>query len=857
MEIECMIFDWRKIGTEISGDKTLIMGFGNTEDGESLAIRIHDFYNYVYVEIENLTIFGSNPYDSIKKINSILKRNRMAKYAIVTKKFLRKFLEGNKVFVQCFFNNSNALNHFCNLMKKNHIQVHEESISIEEKFLCSLDISNTGWIRCTCSEVPQEMKLSTLKKEYFSSHDKIRGFVKNYIPKPLIVSMDIEVYSSNEKSMPDSSLSSDKIFMISVISQRYLDPSTMKKYLLYVSECDVIINNAKCIRFDNEKELIDGYLDIVVKLDPDVIIGYNIFAFDFRYMDTRMQRRLYEIKNTSRIINGKTERIEINWQSSAYGFNDYLILDSLGRCPIDVFQYIKKEHKLQQYGLSFVSENFLGDKKLDMSPKNMFKLYRKGDSVSMAIIGEYCIKDSVLTMNLFDKMNIWVCFTEMSNIMRTKIRDLYTRGQQIRVRAQLYKECHDSNMVMDKIENMKETFDYEGAIVINPIPGIYKWCIALDFSSLYPSIIISHNMCYSTFIHSKYDYMIHDEQCHIVIINNKKYRFAKNPKGVVPNLLEKLISNRKETKNSIKKEKDDLAKIILDRRQWAYKISANSVYGSYGAKNSQYLQFVEGAECTTAVGRKFITEASYLIEKNYFVKNIYGDTDSCIIRCPILKDYESCKKLGLKISKEVSLHFPEPVKLEFEDVFEVFLLITKKRYTAMSANTGKKIYKGVVVSRRDSCTLVRDIYSEILHMIMTDKPKEEIKEYLKNVLLNVVQGNVDIKNLVIRRTLNKNYSSSANPQLIYSKRLEEMGIQTVPGDRLEFVFVKSNHKLQGHKMYPPEMVLSEGLNIDYVYYIENHIMNPIDQLLKLAGIEPFVELFAEAYKVLDANGITI
>src|SRR5207248_5704526 len=117
---------------------------------------------------------------------------------------------------------------------------------------------------------------------------------------------------------------------------------------------------------------------------------------------------------------------------------------------------------------------------LDLTPKNMFKLYIKGDPESMAIIGEYCIKDSVLTMNLFDKMNIWVSFTEMSNIMRTKIRDLYTRGQQIRVRAQLYKECYDNNMVIDKINNMKEIFDYKGAIVTDPTPGIYKWCIALD-----------------------------------------------------------------------------------------------------------------------------------------------------------------------------------------------------------------------------------------------------------------------------------------------------------------------------------------------------------------------------------------
>ena len=84
-----------------------------------------------------------------------------------------------------------------------------------------------------------------------------------------------------------------------------------------------------------------------------------------------------------------------------------------------------------------------------------------------------------------------------------------------------------------------------------------------------------------------------------------------------------------------------------------------------------------------------------------------------------------------------------------------------------------------------------------------------------------------------------------------------MGMQTNPGDRLEFIFVKNNYKLQGHKMYPLEVVLYEKMPIDYIYYIETQFMNPIDQLLKLANIEEFVELFVEAIKALNTNGVFI
>jgi DNA polymerase delta subunit 1 len=859
VSIHVMIYDWRE---EEENGKNLILGFGNNERDDSVVIRVNDFMNHVYVEVSVLGKFFDIKFISaqrfVERINFILKGNKIKKYTFVSKTLLRNALEGEKDFVCLYFNSNDALRHFCNLMRKKGIEVYEEDISLVDKFLSFVNVSSTGWIECVCDKVPETMKLTVLKMEYYSSYRNIVPICKNYIPKPLILCMDIEVYSSNENAMPDSSRVSDKVFMISVVSQKYMDFSTLKKYVLYdvgsnSDFCDIFIEGVECRRFLSERELIDAYFDIVNEIDPDVIIGYNIFSFDFNYMNTRLKRRLYEIKNCSRMVDGETNVIRIDWQSSAYGFNNYVIFDCVGRCPVDVFQYIRKEYKLQNYSLSAVSEKFIGDTKQNLSVKNIFELYRRGDSKSFSIIAEYCIKDSVLTIRLFDKMNVWIGLVEMSNVMRTCIRDLYTRGQQIRVKSQLYKECCDRSFILDKIKYVNDSFEYEGAIVIEPVPGIYKWCIALDFSSLYPSIIISHNICYSTFVSDKFDYK--DEQCHIILVGKKKYRFLKNPKGIVPSLLEKLINSRKETKQRLSVEKDEFSAAILKGRQWAFKISANSVYGSYAAKGSSYLQFIEGAECTTAVGRDYIVKVTNIIVDKYFVEEIYGDTDSCIIRCPVLKDYEACRNFGVKISNEVSSYFPSPVKLEFEDVYEVFLLITKKRYAAMSGRSSKEvIYKGVVVSRRDSCAFLREIYSRILFMIMRDFSEEMIIEYLRSKLLELVKGCVKLEDIVIRRSINKNYSNSSNPQLIYSKRLENMGIIVDPGDRVEFVFVKNSASLQGYKMYPLEVVLSQNLSVDWIYYLRNHIKNPVDQLLELVGMKKIVSLFLEAMEALEIAG---
>jgi DNA polymerase elongation subunit (family B) len=117
--------------------------------------------------------------------------------------------------------------------------------------------------------------------------------------------------------------------------------------------------------------------------------------------------------------------------------------------------------------------------------------------------------------------------------------------------------------------------------------------------------------------------------------------------------------------------------------------------------------------------------------------------------------------------------------------------------------------------------------------------------------MELFKGNVEIKDLVIRRSINKSYSSPSNPQLIYSKRLEKMGRIVNPGDRVEFVFVETSQSLQGYKMYPPEVVVAEDLPIDYLYYLNNHIKNPIDQLLELAGIRRFISRFLQASETLE------
>nr|PNR46629.1 hypothetical protein PHYPA_013748 [Physcomitrium patens] len=744
MEVSCMMYDWR---TRADDERTVLYGFGNLITGESVTIRVHDFLLYYYVLVSTM---GMNVHEKMNKISELVGRNNIAKTVICTRRLLRSYLEGDKNFIKYYFYKRSTLDYFSNLIKKMDIRVYKGDMKIEEMFITATNISYSGWIKALCA-------------------DQID------VPRPLIMCMDIEVYSFNASAMPDPYIEKDRLFMISVVSQRYLMPNTSKKYILYTGQCNIDLDDTDIRAFRIERNLIEAYFLLIKEINPDVIIGYNIFMFDFKYIDTRLRRKLTNLPSSSRVQGIGTERIDINWSSSAYGFNDYIVTDLLGRTVIDVYQYVTKEYKLQSYSLSSVSEKFTGNKKVDLPYKEVFNLYEKGDKESIETIARYCI----------------ISITEMSTVARTRIRDLYTRDQQIRIKSQLYKECYDKSVIFDRINSLLEEFEYEGAIVSNPTLGLYKWCSLLKFSNLYPSVIISHNICYSMFIKRN-----SDQPCFAVQVCDKKsYTFTKEPLGLVPSLLKILILKRKEVKIQ-SSTVIGIEKVVLERRQLALKISANFVYGSYGTRNSSYLQFIKGVESTIAIGRSIFMHASSIISSRYLVQLVYGDTDSCMFISDTAQDYESYKALAVCISNEVSKEFPTPVKLEFRAVFETFLLITKKRYIRLIAGERKMIYKGVVASKRDICIFLKHMYSSVVEMIMNSSSHEHIIEFVRVELLSLVRGHISLENLVITKTLEKGYSSASTPLLVYSNRLKDLSIEAKRGDKLDFIFVKTKERFK-------------------------------------------------------------
>ena len=197
--------------------------------------------------------------------------------------------------------------------------------------------------------------------------------------------------------------------------------------------------------------------------------------------------------------------------------------------------------------------------------------------------------------------------------------------------------------------------------------------------------------CYTTLIDKRTieRLALVEGQDYVVTPNKNYFVTTSRRKGLLPDVLEHLLAARKAAKADLKKETDPLRRAVLDGRQLALKVSANSVYGFTGATVGR-LPCLEISMSVTAYGRQMIEETKRQVEARYTIKNgyahdavvIYGDTDSVMVKFGV-SHVEEAMALGAEAAEYVSQSFVKPIRLEFEKVYFPYLLINKKRYAGL------------------------------------------------------------------------------------------------------------------------------------------------------------------------------
>jgi len=552
-----------------------------------------------------------------------------------------------------------------------------------------------------------------------------------------ILSFDIEC-AGRKGIFPEPD--QDPVIQIANVVTRYGEKKPFVRNVFCLDTTSSIVNT-QVLEFSREEDMLSKWQEFLQEVDPDVIIGYNICNFDFPYLLDRAKH--LKVKNFDfwgRLPHVKSAAVKANFSSKQMGNRDTKATNTNGRLQLDLLQLVQRDHQLRSYTLNSVCAQFLGEQKEDVHHTMITALFN-GDPESRRRLAVYCLKDAYLPQRLMDKLSCLENYTEMARVTGVPFNYLLARGQQVKFVSQIFRKALEQKLVIPNMKTDPSEDQYEGATVIEPTRGYYDVPIAtLDFASLYPSIIQAHNLCYTTLLSKtaveKLN-LVKDED-YIVTPNGDLFCTSKQRKGLLSQILEELLSARKQAKRELAVETDPFKKAVLNGRQLALKISANSVYGLTGATIGK-LPCLAIASSTTSYGRQMIERTKAEVEAKYCQANgyshkaevIYGDTDSVMVKFGT-SDLAEAMKLGEEAAAFVSSKFVKPIKLEFEKVYFPYLLINKKRYAGLywtnPLKYDKMDTKGIETVRRDNCRLVQTVIETILRMILIDRDVQGAQE---------------------------------------------------------------------------------------------------------------------------------
>jgi DNA polymerase delta subunit 1 len=552
-----------------------------------------------------------------------------------------------------------------------------------------------------------------------------------------ILSFDIEC-AGRKGVFPEAN--QDPVIQIANVVTRYGEEKPFVRNVFVLDTCSLIVNT-QIFEFDAEDKMLLAWRDFLEKVDPDVIIGYNIANFDFPYLLDRAKHvKCTKFPFFTRLHSLQSYAKDQSFSSKQMGNRESKATNTNGRLQLDLLQLVQRDHQLRSYTLNAVCAHFLGEQKEDVHHTMITELFN-GTPESRRRLAVYCLKDAYLPQRLMDKLMCLVNYTEMARVTGIPFMYLLARGQQVKFISQLFRKALEQHLVIPNLRTDASSEQYEGATVIEPARAYYDVPVAtLDFASLYPSIIQAHNLCYTTLLNkTAVDKMgLVKNEDYIVTPNGDLFCTAKIRKGLLTQILEELLGARKRAKKELALETDPFKKAVLNGRQLALKISANSVYGITGATVGK-LPCLAIASSTTSYGRQMIertreeVQATYTIENGYEfdAQVIYGDTDSVMVKFGP-KDLKTVMKLGQEAAEFVSAKFPKPIKLEFEKVYFPYLLINKKRYAGLYWTSPEKYdkmdSKGIETVRRDNCRLVQTVIETVLRKILIDRDVQGAQE---------------------------------------------------------------------------------------------------------------------------------
>ncbi|HZX19961.1 MAG TPA: DNA-directed DNA polymerase [archaeon] len=637
------------------------------------------------------------------------------------------------------------------------------------------------------------------------------GAIKKVLTKKIeheirSMAIDLETYSPGRFSDPNK----DPILMAVLSTKHWSKVYTYKKSTL---KNTVIVKD--------EKELVEKIIEEMKNFQPDLLVTYNGDSFDLPYIKTRCEK----LKINFNIGFGGIRIVKRGLYNSA---------SMKGTQHLDAFQLVKFMARigavsLLKFDLENVSEKLFDKPKEKVKAEDINKLW---DAGTIDRVIEYNREDGDVTLRLAEEF--LPLQLQLASMLRQTIFDTSRASSSQMVEQLLIIKSFEKNFLAPNKPSEGETKQrtlqtYEGGFVKEPLPGLHENIAVLDFRSLHPTIMISHNISPETL---KCDHA----ECKVgKNLSPDKDWFCEKKKGFLAGILEEILANRIEIKEKMKSlEKKSHEYKSLNARQHALKILLNSHYGYLGYARARWYSR-ESARAVTAWSRHYIRDTMRKAEEKGYTA-LYSDTDSCFLLMP--KDQG--EKEAKEFAKSVNEDLPGAMELEFEGLFKRGIFVTKKeggaakkRYALIDFQNNLKIV-GFEYVRRDWSWVAKNTQREVIQNVLEEGKPEKAIIFVRKVINEVKSGKVPKKDLVIMTQLKRkpeNYDS-IGPHVAAAKKAIERGKDIDVGSVLGFIVTKNGKSISDRAEL--EEYVAEG-NYDADYYITHQIIPAVIKIMRELG----------------------
>ncbi|XP_032398313.1 DNA polymerase zeta catalytic subunit isoform X2 [Etheostoma spectabile] len=626
----------------------------------------------------------------------------------------------------------------------------------------------------------------------------------------------------------------------------------------------------------DEKVLFQELIAIMRRFDPDILVGYEVQMRSWGYLLQRAAALGVDLCQQLSRVPGDSKENRFAAERDEYGADTMTEINIIGRITINLWRVMKTEAALNNYTFENVAFHILHQRFPLYSPRTLSDWFDHNTHLYRWKMVDHYVSRVRGTMQLLQQHDIISRTSELARVFGIQFFHVLTRGSQYRVESMMLRVAKPLNYipVTPSIQQRAQQRAPQCIpLVMEPESRFYSnSVVVLDFQSLYPSIVIAYNYCYSTCLGHVDSLGTPDEfkfGCtslrvppellyqlrNDITVSPNGIAFVKSSvrKGVLPSMLEEILNTRIMVKQSMKTYKQDKALMrLLDARQLGLKLIANVTFGYTAANYSGRMPSVEVGDSIVHKARETLERAIKLVNdtKKWGARVVYGDTDSMFV---LLKGAtkEQAFKIGNEIAEAVTATNPKPVKLKFEKVYLPCVLQTKKRYVGYmyeSLDQKEPVFdaKGIETVRRDSCPAVSKILQRSIKLLFETRDISQVKQFVQHQCVKILDGRASMQDL----TFAKEYRGSTSyrpgacvPALELTRRMMAYDRRLEPrvGERVPYVIVYGMPGVPLIQLVrrPMEVLQDPGLRINATYYITKQILPPLGRMFQLIGVDVF------------------